>query len=454
MRKSLHCHVDQLHDGTWTLSQSGSVRSWQPRSCLLPLHHAGSARKALGDMHVDFVGGTIAHLLHSRVCSAQFGLRELCASRQLRHFSFTNYMEFQRSAHRKIPHRSKETVTIIVDPDCELDISAIDALSTKSAQREHIYLHAPIDVIGSATRCDSVVESHVAQIVDSTAVLCNSRTGPCPAKLERMNSQSAEIGILSNIIIQHVAFRQLRVSTAPASKTYPGSCAVVSTAGYLKKFSNGRNIDAVDHVIRVGIGRTEGYEKYVGSRTDVRILRHSIFDEDRGAVSLDANERVIIIHDMVKYADEPLRSKQKKHILYQQKLPYLNFERWQRFDRLKKTSFEKCLNLERDFSTGFWAILLLIFELDLCNSMSLRGFLGHEFAHYPYHYFSTGLAREKSATSEIYTSREVKKHGHNFTEEHACLVEIADQIDLSSDLFYLSAAGLTNVRSGGTVTSD
>ncbi|NDB56776.1 hypothetical protein EB169_13235, partial [archaeon] len=51
-------------------------------------------------------------------------------------------------------------------------------------------------------------------------------------------------------------------------------CAVVSNSGSLLDKSYGELIDSHDVIIRCNRTVIEGYEKFVGSRTDIRLLNN------------------------------------------------------------------------------------------------------------------------------------------------------------------------------------
>lgn len=52
-----------------------------------------------------------------------------------------------------------------------------------------------------------------------------------------------------------------------------GECAVVGNGGRLWQSGHGKSIDSADFVVRLKEGPTEGFQKDVGSRTDVRMVR-------------------------------------------------------------------------------------------------------------------------------------------------------------------------------------
>ena len=78
---------------------------------------------------------------------------------------------------------------------------------------------------------------------------------------------------------------------------HSGSCAVVSSARYLLKANLGYEIDGADFVIRTSIAPRKGFEDFVGSRTDLRILRNSAFDSKRMNHEPEGEENIIIVHD-------------------------------------------------------------------------------------------------------------------------------------------------------------
>ncbi|XP_065833845.1 beta-galactoside alpha-2,6-sialyltransferase 2-like [Oscarella lobularis] len=71
-----------------------------------------------------------------------------------------------------------------------------------------------------------------------------------------------------------------------------GTCAVVSSAPSLLKFSFGEEIDAHDAVFRINLAPTKSYEKHVGSRTTVRVLNSQVIRSSKdSATLLDMDEK-------------------------------------------------------------------------------------------------------------------------------------------------------------------
>ena len=65
-----------------------------------------------------------------------------------------------------------------------------------------------------------------------------------------------------------------------------GTCAVVSSAPSLLKFSFGEEIDAHDAVFRINLAPTKSYEKHVGSRTTVRVLNSQVIRSSKYSATL------------------------------------------------------------------------------------------------------------------------------------------------------------------------
>ena len=58
------------------------------------------------------------------------------------------------------------------------------------------------------------------------------------------------------------------------------SCIVIGNGGSVIESTKGDEIDKFDLVVRNNLARHEGFEKYVGSRTDVRFLSHKTFGNE------------------------------------------------------------------------------------------------------------------------------------------------------------------------------
>ena len=82
-----------------------------------------------------------------------------------------------------------------------------------------------------------------------------------------------------------------------------GTCAVVSSAPSLLKFSFGEEIDAHDAVFRINLAPTKSYEKHVGSRTTVRVLNNDVIRSSKYSATLldidkKSNPSLFIVRDL------------------------------------------------------------------------------------------------------------------------------------------------------------
>ena len=68
------------------------------------------------------------------------------------------------------------------------------------------------------------------------------------------------------------------------------SVAVVGSSGNLLDYLHGEDIDKHDVIIRFNQARVEGYEKHVGSRTDIRIMNTHTFGGSTGSDRFPKND--------------------------------------------------------------------------------------------------------------------------------------------------------------------
>mmetsp|Transcript_1519 Transcript_1519/g.4741 ORF Transcript_1519/g.4741 Transcript_1519/m.4741 type:complete len:92 (+) Transcript_1519:349-624(+) len=77
-------------------------------------------------------------------------------------------------------------------------------------------------------------------------------------------------------------------------------------------------------------------------------------------------------------------------------------------------------------------------EFKFCTSLQLFGFLGQFHENASYHYYITGVPNESKSAFHQYDSRQSKKGGHDFRNEHKCLMNASDLVDLNEDKLVLS----------------
>ena len=425
----LYCNEEGGYLGDWTKDETCGKYWWKPSSCLLSVHHRGSLRHILKKSKIVFLGRRNAHLLYTNICSRAFGA-DLCNSDQVQYVEADRFRRFDFNS-SVAGLDDVRIVVFSVQHKCEPVLSLHRELG-------HGRRFAHFLVIDTACPVSNL-SGDLHGIINGFKVLDHPEL-----EVSDLRATSPSIDALANVLTD-VVYSHIHSKFNPSNS--PGSCALVSTAGYLTRFSNGEQIDSHDYVFRTGSGPVVGFESHVGSRTDIRILRHSSFDGNRGTLDINLfSDQILIIHDSIQDATNPLAHKKEADKLRAQDMPYLNFRRWQNNERLRGTIFQHCINFERDLSTGFWAFLLLAFELQTCGSLDLYGFLGHAFPHERYHYFSQGVPGEARETIDHYKSREISPRAHNFSEEQDCLMRFADLLDVSSDKMSFSRKTLARIR--------
>jgi len=302
-----------------------------------------------------------------------------------------------------------------------------------------------IHIVLASSTCDLSSQDQAAYDIATQLSMCSETLRDADADVFDLNHLSAKCLDLHprdrnfNAVQEAISQVFLNVLDQDFTNNYSrfhiGSCALVSTAGYLRKFNNGGNIDKATYVVRSGTGGTHGFEDMVGTRTDLRIVRHSVFHAGRGSGTSHLDPEVtIVVHDNLEKTTNPLRDHKQAGILFKRPLPYYSFHRWHNSELTSRSRIGTCLNVKRDLSSGLWSHLLLLHELELCSKITLYGFLGHVHPGEPYHYYTMGLHNENITTSLQYASRNSTRRGHNFANEQKCLMDAADRVDIRKDL--------------------
>ena len=211
-----------------------------------------------------------------------------------------------------------------------------------------------------------------------------------------------------------------------------GSCAVVSSAGYLLQFKNGKNIDGADYVLRSGQGPSAGFEQHVGSRTDLRILRYSNFKNEAERNPYNFGDNIVVDFDKVEPFESPFPLKEYKNRdkLLSRTVPYITYHAGLS-SKVRSSSLLKCFNSSRDMSSGFRALAMILSELSVCTEVRAYGFLGLEHQDTPYHYWDGSASR---TSREQYDSRERRKGGHLFRVEQRCYYTAANYSNIQDDV--------------------
>ena len=155
-----------------------------------------------------------------------------------------------------------------------------------------------------------------------------------------------------------------------------GSCALIGLADTLLKSERGNEIDRHDTVIRLGELPIKGYEKYVGTRTDVTWVRRSGKMSPKGSVNADRkNVRLYIGHNngninmtALKVFGYVRKQDEKSH--------YYGGFPWFVYDLFEDKNWNKNMQgrkKPRGPSSGFLDAVGLILS-GLCNRTDLYGF--------------------------------------------------------------------------------
>jgi len=467
-RKRLSCET--VHDfglGSW-LVREGYISWWQPASCLLSNYASVEATRAvLQRSTAMFIGDRAMQVYWERTC---FDLElELDFHNSESRCKMAVPFHFAKSPHNLFPiieHLSEELkiISIVFFAFGSVDTSTtVPDISSSEFVAQVENLVAQLRVRKFTGRIVFLDFSHChfgSNITDNTQTdMINSKLARSKPLLqarvhilslgtmtthcllsqdERKHNQEVFIATISQIFLNiWDKGPQPHCADMPTVRKLKQSCALVSTAGYLTKFRHGMQIDAADFVIRSGVGPTDGFEDMVGSRTDLRILRHSVFEKGRGNLSLPLDEQTLIIYDETQSVVSPLQGYQNRKSLLSRKAPFLGFHCWGKMEDKKHSKLIACMNTTRQSSSGLWAVVLLYEVLDLCDRVELYGFLGHLHPQSEYHYFRIGLKNESAATSEVYDSRTVMVRGHLFKREQECFMHFSREYDAKADKLIL-----------------
>lgn len=179
-------------------------------------------------------------------------------------------------------------------------------------------------------------------------------------------------------------------------------CALVTTAGSLLNYSFGAEIDRADCVIRAGQGPTRGFEKFVGSKTHVRVIAPSLFQKFRQinltstAVLLDSSQLVVLLSQVSSPSMELQAS------LKQARMVHVG-------------PSNPCKTISSP-TTGMRALSL---SFSLLGCSTTRVFGAEDKNGSTYHYFSD---KRKDGSDRVQASKWYKNNKyHDFIKEHALL---------------------------------
>jgi uncharacterized membrane protein YgcG len=152
------------------------------------------------------------------------------------------------------------------------------------------------------------------------------------------------------------------------SKTKQGVCAVVGNGGSLGVYELGSEIDQADLVIRLNAGPTRGFERHVGSRTDLRLVNrlHMGFRETSTETVL---QHVTTPDTLKKFVDFRIKNLSAPNLI------------------LDPDFHEYAINHTDKgvLSNGFYGLLL---AHELCHTVRVYGFLRQWKGQVHYHYYN------------------------------------------------------------------
>ena len=187
-------------------------------------------------------------------------------------------------------------------------------------------------------------------------------------------------------------------SILPADDPFHGRvfnvCSLVGSSGSLLYHENGPEIDQSDLVIRFNHAPIKMYEKFVGSRTDLRISNgeHLGFNENPNEKSLHHLRSKSFLARMLLY---------EKHFGKKKDMPYLVHPGF--------TEYVANASLPYIASSGYFAILM---AMEVCSNVHLYGFHSSFRQGSRHHYFNNEVpANIKRDTSEYERLKKLEEHG-------------------------------------------
>ncbi|MED6282789.1 hypothetical protein CHARACLAT_001836 [Characodon lateralis] len=211
--------------------------------------------------------------------------------------------------------------------------------------------------------------------------------------------------------------------------THCNHCALVSSSGQMLGAGAGDEIDQIGCVIRMNNAPTRGFEKDVGSHTNVRVVSHTtvplLVKKERYYFKQSADTtyvfwgpyrnmredgRGIIFNVLLKLALK--YPKVKMYVVTRDKIQYCDsvFQNETGKNRMKTGAF---------LSTGFFSMIL---ATDMCDSITVYGMIDDNYCSranhsvVPYHYYE----QKRISECRMYTYHEnTQRGGHRFITEKA-----------------------------------
>lgn len=135
------------------------------------------------------------------------------------------------------------------------------------------------------------------------------------------------------------------------------SCVIVGNSPLITEYEEGQKIKSFDCVVRLNDAPTDNFEKYVGNRTDLRVLNRTL-QKEKGVGNLDSDRSGVLEKfesDVLLYPTPFVIEEDAKEKLVNVR----NIYRVSNFFRTYKEAIEKELGIKR-LSTGLFSTILLV----------------------------------------------------------------------------------------------
>ena len=135
------------------------------------------------------------------------------------------------------------------------------------------------------------------------------------------------------------------------------SCVLVGNSFLITEYEKGEKINSFDFIVRLNDAPTRGYEKQVGSRTDLRVLNRTL-QKEKGVGNLDDDRSGVLEKfesNVLLYPTPPKIEEDAVEKLINIKNTYCVSN----FFRIYKEALEKKLDIKR-LSTGLFSTILMV----------------------------------------------------------------------------------------------
>ena len=185
------------------------------------------------------------------------------------------------------------------------------------------------------------------------------------------------------------------------------TCAVVGSGGILLSQEFGRAIDEHDAVFRFNIAPARGFEPFVGSKTTIRLVNrlHAGFRESKSEITI---QHTTLAPTLSKYVNSVRRHPDLKNYAFDM--------------AFYKRTLDKKLQQP---TNGFFGMNL---ALELCEDVSIYGFLRTWKGWFKYHYFNSEEPNKKQLERDIggempFIKRLLLKHKERLHFVHPCIID-------------------------------